>query len=146
MFVSVTPLTRQKIDKYKHYTCDELLSLDKRPFNFANYSKLIDKLNETNLNFEIENLDGFNLLEFNGYKFKSIEFNGGDNIHSLKKFESVNELNNALQTFMIDRYNDRLKFDTESDLLEIKLVLHLKNRIKEQQKNQTKDNNKEIEK
>ncbi len=133
LIISVTELTKQKINKYYY---------SKRPFNFTNYSKIIDKLDDINLYYEIESSDGFNLLEFNGVRFKCIEFEGDNNMNSLKKFQSLDELNSNFQTWIANRYKFKTEVKNKADELEIRLLKLLKKK----QKQQIKDNEKEIEK
>ena len=118
----VTELTKQKINRYKNYSNNEkLITLPNCPFYFPNYSKLVNKLNDTNLYFEIATKEGFYLLEYNGLHFRSIELNDDNISNSLKKYEPIEDLNKELQTWLNVRYNKRRDIMTKSDLLEIKM-------------------------
>lgn len=120
-FYYVKKLTKQEINKYKNFTYDTNFVYENRRLNFSNYSKIIDKLSDTNLYFEIATKEGFYLLEYNGLHFRSIELNDDSVSKSLKKYEPIEDLNKELQTWLNVRYNKRRDIMTKSDLLEIKM-------------------------
>ena len=81
-------------------------------------------------------------MEYDGLKFKCIEFDGGDDNNSLKKFKYIDDLNNDLRKWKDNKY----KFRTEvmhkiNELDKIFFKLCQKN-----QKQKTKDCEEEIEK
>lgn len=136
--VSVTQLTKQKINRYLRYT-----SSANKPFNFNNYSEIINKLDDINLYFEIDNSNEFNLLEFNGYKFNSIELEGKDNLDSLKKYQALNELNKNYQIFLENRSRKRAEIESQAEKLEFRLIQELK-RKNEKSKQKMEQNEKEF--
>ena len=139
--VIVTELTKPKINRYKNYTYEKkLITLPNCPFNFPNYSKIIDKLNDTNLYFEIATAEGFYLLEFNGLKFKSIEHNDSINVKSLKRYEALDELNKEYNEYINDRYKNRADAMAKAEFLERKFIMNELNR-KKQQKDNDEDKN-----
>ena len=118
----VTLLTKAKINRYKYFTEEKFLSLKNRPFNFANYAKVIDKLDEANLYYEVETVEGFSLLEYNGLKFNSIELDGDNKQNSLKKYLAIEELNKETKKWLNDRYQKRCDIMKQTDLMEAKML------------------------
>ena len=140
--ISVTLLTKGKIDKYAYFCNSGFKSLSNHSPYFMKYSKAVDKLDDVCLYYEIKSPDGFSLLEYDGLKFKCIEFDDGDDNNSLKKFKYLDDLNNDLRKWNGNKY----KFRTE--------VMHKINGLdkiffkfcQKNQKQETKDCEEEIEK
>ena len=124
--VEVSMFSKQDIKKYKNLTNDnveEKFSEHIRcPFTFRNYSKIVDKLDDCNLYFEIASKDGFNLLEFNGIFFKSIEYVGDSDMNSLKKYQAIKELNKEYNVWYDNRYKERTSIMTKADDIERKYI------------------------
>lgn len=124
--VEVSMFSKRDIKKYKNLTNDNLEEKFSEhircPFKFRNYSKIIDKLDDCDLYFEIASKDGFSLLEFNGIFFKSIEYIGDNQMNSLKKYESLNQLNKEYNDWLDNRHKERASIMTKADNLERKYI------------------------